>query len=219
MPAGAPPATAVSAPVVSSAVATTVRSATADDVAPLGAVLGRAFADDPIWRWIYPQPDRSRRLRRMFRALLAVSLARGATVLTDEARAGAAIWQRSDDRDLGLVGNARMGAAMVVSRARLRRGQTVIREIERRHPRHPLHWYLSVLGTDPAHQGTGVGSALVRHVLDDPANAGEAAYLETETEANVPFYRRFGFEVVGELDVPGGGPHLWLMWREPPGPA
>lgn len=207
------------APVVSSAVTPTVRSATSDDVAALGSVLGRAFADDPIWRWIYPQPDRGRRLARMFRALLAVSLARGAMVLTDEARAGVAIWQRSDDRDLGLVGNVRMGAAMVVSRARLRRGQAVIREIERRHPRHPPHWYLSVLGTDPQHQGTGVGSALVRRVVDDPANAGEAAYLETETEANVPFYRRFGFEVMDELDVPGGGPHLWLMWRDPPGPA
>jgi len=218
MPARAPPATAVSSPVVSAAVAPNVRSATPDDVAALGAVLGRAFADDPIWCWIYPQPDRGRRLRRMFRTLLAVSLARGATVLTDEAGLGVAIWQQSDDRDLGLAGNVRVGAAMVASRARLRRGQAVIREIERRHPRHPPHWYLSVLGTDPAHQGTGVGSALVGHVVDDPANAGEAAYLETETEANVPFYRRFGFDVVDELDVPGGGPHLWLMWREPPRP-
>jgi Acetyltransferase (GNAT) family len=64
-------------------------------------------------------------------------------------------------------------------------------------------------------QGEGVGSALVRHVLDDRANIGEPAYLETETEANVPFYERHGFEVIGQLDVPGGGPHLWLMWREP----
>jgi ribosomal protein S18 acetylase RimI-like enzyme len=93
-----------------------------------------------------------------------------------------------------------------------------MRAIERRHPQEP-HWYLAVLGTDPAHQGEGVGSALVRHVLDDPANAGEPAYLETETEANVPFYERHGFRVVGELDVPSGGPHLWLMWRDPHEPS
>lgn len=193
-----------------------MRGATPDDVATLGAVLGRAFADDPVWSWIYPRPDRSRRLTRMFRTLLAVTLARGATVLTDEDRRGAAVWQRSDDRSLGALGNVRMGATMLATRAHVRRGQAVIRELERRHPREPPHWYLSVLGTDPAHQGCGVGSALVRHVLDDPANAGEHAYLETETRANVPFYRRFGFEVTGEFDVPGGGPHLWLMWRQPP---
>ena len=91
-----------------------------------------------------------------------------------------------------------------------------MRAIEQRHPRDP-HWYLAVLGTDPAHWGEGVGSALVRHVLDDPAQAEEPAYLETETAANVPFYVWHGFRVVGELDVPGGGPHLWLMWRDPPG--
>ena len=93
-----------------------------------------------------------------------------------------------------------------------------MRAIEQRHPQEP-HWYLAVLGTDPAHWGQGVGSALVRHVLDDPANGGQAAYLETETESNVPFYERHGFQVVGELDVPRGGPHLWLMWRDPPNPS
>ena len=76
-----------------------------------------------------------------------------------------------------------------------------------------------MLGTDPAHQGEGVGSALVRHVLDDRANSGEPAYLETQTEAIVPFYQRHGFEVIGELDVPGGGPHVWLMWRDPQEPS
>jgi len=74
-----------------------------------------------------------------------------------------------------------------------------------------------MLGTDLAHPGEGVGSALVRHVLHDRANASEPAYPETESEANVPLHERRGFGVVGDLDVPGGGPHLWLMWTRPPG--
>ena len=193
-----------------------VRAAPPDELATLAAVLGRAYADDPVWSWVYPQPDRSRRIARMFRALLRATLDRGATVLTDEARRGAAIWQRSDARSLGVLGSGRVAAAMIASGARVRRGQAVMRAIEQRHPRDP-HWYLAVLGTDPAHWGEGVGSGLVRHVLDDPAHADEPAYLETETAANVPFYARHGFRVVGELDVPGGGPHLWLMWRDPPG--
>jgi len=31
----------------------------------------------------------------------------------------------------------------------------------------------------------------------------------------VPFYERHGFRVIGELSIPGGGPTLWLMWRDP----
>lgn len=193
---------------------TSVRVVTADDLDALGALLGRAYTDDPVWAWVYPQPDRRRRLARMFRSLVRVTRDRGATVLTDQATRGAAIWQRSDDRSLGVLGNLRMGTAMIASGARIRRGQAVMRAIERRHPHEP-HWYLAVLGTDPAHQREGVGSALVRHVLDDHANISQPAYLETETETNVPFYQRHGFEVIDELDVPRGGPHLWLMWREP----
>ena len=198
-------------------VTTSVRVVTPDDLDALGAVLGRAYADDPVWTWVYPQPDRSRRLARMFRSLLHATQDRGANLLTDQATRGAAIWQRSDSRSLGALRNLRMGTAMIASGARIRRGQAVMRAIERRHPKE-LHWYLAVLGTDPAHQGEGVGSALVRHVLDDRANTGEPAYLETETEANVPFYERHGFKVIGELDVSGGGPHLWLMWRHPQEP-
>jgi ribosomal protein S18 acetylase RimI-like enzyme len=201
--------------VVSGAVPTTIRAAAAADVPVLADALGRAFEHDPGWAWIYPQPDAAARLARMFRTMLDVAARRGATVLTDEAARGAAIWQRADRRSFGTVGTLRMGVAMVASGAKVQRGQRLLKEIERRHP-HAPHWYLATLGTDPRHQGGGVGSALVRHVVDAAANAGEAAYLETLTASNVAFYERLGFRVVDELDVPGGGPHVWLMWRDPP---
>ena len=84
----------------------------------------------------------------------------------------------------------------------------------RLHPERP-HWYLSGIGTDPPAQGSGVGSALMRSQMARCDAAGEAAYLESSKERNVPFYERHGFRVSGELTVPGGGPTLWLMWRNP----
>jgi hypothetical protein len=44
---------------------------------------------------------------------------------------------------------------------------------------------------------------------------GLPVYLETMTERNLGFYRRQGFEVVIETDLPDG-PRCWLM-RRPPG--
>src|SRR5581483_120234 len=37
--------------------------------------------------------------------------------------------------------------------------------IEKHHPTQP-HWYLAILGTDPAAQGNGLGAALLRSRLD-----------------------------------------------------
>lgn len=84
---------------------------------------------------------------------------------------------------------------------------------------HPTeaHWYLSTIGTDPDQQGRGVGSALMAPGLERCDAEGVRAYLESSKEANLPFYRRFGFEVTSEI-VTEGGPTIWQMWREPQPP-
>jgi hypothetical protein len=46
--------------------------------------------------------------------------------------------------------------------------------------------------------------------------AQRAGALSTGTRRNVDIYGRSGFRVVDEADAPGGGPHIWLMRRDPP---
>jgi ribosomal protein S18 acetylase RimI-like enzyme len=89
----------------------------------------------------------------------------------------------------------------------------LLTKMEKVHPKAP-HWYLAVLGTDPSRQGRGVGSALVHEVVRRCDTEGIGAYLESSKDRNVPFYRRFGFEVTDEIRV-AGSPPLWTMWREP----
>jgi GNAT superfamily N-acetyltransferase len=85
--------------------------------------------------------------------------------------------------------------------------------VENQHPG-DLHHYLSYLGVAPARQGNGLGTALLRPVLDRCDSQGAPAYLEATNKRNLPLYRRQGFEVREELDLPNG-PRLWTMWREP----
>ena len=90
--------------------------------------------------------------------------------------------------------------------------------IESMHPHEEPHWYLATLGTDPEVQGRGIGSALLRPVLEHCDAEGQPAYLESSKEKNLAFYSRHGFEVVKEVPLPGGGPTIWTMWRDPKGP-
>ena len=73
------------------------------------------------------------------------------------------------------------------------------------HPSEP-HWYLATLGTDPDFQGKGIGSSLLRPVLDHCDAEGWPAYLESSKERNIPFYFRHGFTVVREVPLPVAGP-------------
>src|SRR5438270_334685 len=75
------------------------------------------------------------------------------------------------------------------------------------------HWYLQAIGTDPARQGKGYGGVVMRHQLTFVDAAGLPAYLESSKEKNIPIYASFGFEVTGEIRLPGG-PILYPMWRK-----
>lgn len=81
-----------------------------------------------------------------------------------------------------------------------------------RHPEEP-HWYLPFIGVDPGAQGRGVGSALLAASLALVDADRLPAYLESTNPRNVPLYERFGFRVLGEIQV-GSSPMMHPMWRE-----
>jgi GNAT superfamily N-acetyltransferase len=194
------------------------RRAGRDDVAALVEVLGRAFDDDPVACFLFRGDRRRHRgLRRFFRIQLTALYAGDGEVWTTADRAGAAIWAPPAKALPGLRDLWHL-APLLPDLAGLGRSVPdavrLLAEVERRRPRAP-HWYLATLGTDPARQGHGIGSALLADVLRRCDEEGVPAYLESSKERNLAFYRRHRFEVTGDLEVPKGGPRLWFMWREP----
>jgi GNAT superfamily N-acetyltransferase len=93
------------------------------------------------------------------------------------------------------------------------RARTALELTDQCHPEEP-HDYLFLLGTRPEWQSRGLGSALLRKVLERCDREGRPAYLEASTEGNRRLYLRHGFEVTGEIRLPDG-PSMWPMWREP----
>ena len=188
------------------------------DVDALAVTLARAFDDDPMTRYLFPtERGRSRALVRYFSLLLARSfLPAGEVWMPADASAGAA-WNPPASRRPGVRDLARLAPMLTVLGRRIPHALGVMRSVEAKHPKEP-HWYLAVIGTDPAAQGQGRGSALMATVLERCDRDGVPAYLESSKEANVPFYRRHGFEVTEVLRPPWGAPPLWLMWREPQAP-
>lgn len=193
----------------------TVRAATRADIAALSAVLGRAFADDPVWQWMFPRhPER---MARLFGLLLGQSrLPNGASEVAADGAAvlAGALWDPPGRKRVPLTTQVRQFPALM--RALGARTVPVLRglgEIDRLHPHRP-HWYLGVLGTDPPAQGRGLGSALLASRLARCDRERIPAYLESSKDRNLPYYERFGFRITGELRL-RDGPPVWPMWREP----
>ncbi len=196
--------------------AVTVRKANADDAQVLGAVLARAFTDDPVMRWLLPSDaGRAHRLPRLFAMELRYLYLPHAEVYTTVDVAGAVMWAPPDGWRTPPSNLLRAVPRLVWTlRAQLPAAVRCVSTIERAHP-HEAHWYLAVVGTEPARQHEGIGSALLAPVLERCDRDHVPAYLESSKEDNLGFYRRLGFDVTATIDLPGGGPRVWLMWRQP----
>jgi ribosomal protein S18 acetylase RimI-like enzyme len=79
------------------------------------------------------------------------------------------------------------------------------------------HWYLWVIAVDPDKQGQGVGSLLIQPGLDYAVSQQLSSYVETHDEANLPFYRKHGFELLREEQVPESDLRFWCLVRQASG--
>lgn len=194
-----------------------MRRAVPADFPQLAELLVQAFRADPFHGWLFPdEAVRPRRQRILFERVLSI-YSRHGVIYTNEERSGAALWD--PPREGGPSLSELLGFVLRVLpvfgwRALLvAQGMAPLAGL---HPQQP-HWYLSILGTDPARQRGGVGASLLRPVLERCDRDGVEAYLEASRAENVPFYQRFGFEVVAPLAMPAGGPVVYRMKRRPRG--
>ena len=82
-----------------------------------------------------------------------------------------------------------------------------------RHDPIEQHWHLGPVGVMPSHQGKGIGTKLLSRFCQEVDACLSPAYLETDTDKNVRFYERFGFDVVKETEI--FGVKNRYMWRLP----
>lgn len=193
------------------------RLATPGERAPIARTLARAFASDPVFRWMLPDDhSRENRMERLFDLLLRLHGRTGRILAAPDDRA-ASIWQPPGTATLGFPTIlANLPRLLEVFGRHILRSLAVSGAIEAHMPRNEPFWYLHFVGVEPALQGQGRGKAMVTRGLQWAAEAGLPTYLETARPENVSLYLGLGFTVTGEWDVPDG-PHFWSMLHRPAG--
>jgi len=182
--------------------------------ASLADILADAFANDPVLNWVIPErtlyPD-------FFRLIIRDTFLPGGIMHLETGDRGAALWLPPGRKLTVAPGLAMLS---LFARLLLRRGPMPLLRIpqqgkvfERHHPQEP-HYHLVFVGVRQSAQGLGVGSTLLKQGTRICDQNHLPAYLESSNEKNIPLYKRHGFEVIAQENLPGGGPPAWFMWRE-----
>jgi ribosomal protein S18 acetylase RimI-like enzyme len=186
-----------------------------------GAMLARAFHDDPLMIYAVPDPaDRARLLPDVYARMIHFGFLAGEVYVTAKTIDGVALWMPPNAKwpreHIEASGMSRIGS-VIGDDAYQRYRDVVGREWQaRERDMTESCWYLFLLGVEPSQQRRGLGVKLISPVLDRANLEHQACYLETENQRNVAFYQKAGFELIVNGEEAGStGVHFWTFRRMP----
>jgi GNAT superfamily N-acetyltransferase len=193
----------------------TINTVHADQTESLVDVYTRAFFDDPVFSWIFPDPERRTEAhRRFFTVIVESTFAGGGLALQIEDFSAVSLFYPPS------VLPTAKDHADVVSRLtdglgdQAERAVAFMNLLNDNHPRDlPPHLYGTFLSAVPGQQGKGLGTRLkkAQFALADGADAG--VYGEASCLRNLALYERLGQVRLGEAITLEGGPSLYPIWR------
>jgi GNAT superfamily N-acetyltransferase len=188
-----------------------IKTAELSDMDRIVDLLVLAFDSDPVERWLYPDPHAYLVNFPIFlRALIAKSFECHQVYYLDNF-AGAVLWLPPD---VYMDEEPIIAALDRTVDIRKHADTLAVNDLMTKyHPKEP-HWYLAIIGVDPAHQGKGVGTLLLEYTLDVCDREQKLAYLESTNPKNISLYERHGFECIGTIRS-GEVPPMIPMIRSP----
>jgi ribosomal protein S18 acetylase RimI-like enzyme len=169
-----------------------------------------AFIADPVARWFYHDPHQYLLHLPTFVRAFAGKAFEHKSAYQINGYSGAALWLPPD------VHPDENALVPFLKRTIPEENQqevfAFIEQMDSSHPAEP-HWYLPMIGVDPAKQGNGYGSALLKHALERCDGEDKLAYLESSSPKSISLYQRHGFELLGTIQVGSSPPLFPMLWK------
>lgn len=186
-----------------------------EDLDRVVEILVGAFYQDPTWAWAFPDPALRREQHRRVWRLFVEGAARYPSVWLNADETATAVWIPPGGTEMSDEQHAMIEPLIIeLLGDDAPRVLDLFDLFEQAHPQALPHYYLTLLGTDPAHRGKGLGLQLLEDTLQLADEDGLPAYLEASNPVNVALYARYGFAPYQTFSLPNG-PDVTTMWREP----
>jgi GNAT superfamily N-acetyltransferase len=186
------------------------------DADALSDLIAVAFLHLPPSRWLIGDPAARRAIFPSYFAIHVEHALAIGIVHTTPGRTAAALWLPVTAA--GLAPPAGYDTRLANATGRWHTAFTAFdATLDRHHPADTAHHHLALLAVHPHHQGQGTGSMLLagHHAALDHERI--PAYLEAATVRTRRLYTRHGYHLRPDAPIrlPGDGPLMWPMWREP----
>jgi ribosomal protein S18 acetylase RimI-like enzyme len=177
-----------------------MKRATTSNYNQIIEILSKAFDENRSVNYVVGQgKNKEQRIRKLMEYSLKVCNAFGEVWLSDDERACALVL--FPDKKKTNWRTVLWDITLALSVIGLSRVVTIMKRealIKGNHPKEPF-CYLWFIGVDPECHGNGIGSELLKALIERFDQADRPIYLETSVETNLPWYKKAGFEIYGEL--------------------
>lgn len=163
-------------------------------------ILTQSFDDNKSVNYVIKQDNqRKKRLARLMAYSFDYCRLFGEVYLSDD-KSACALAILPDKKRTSLK-SVILDAKLAISSigvANLKKAMDREAKIRATHPSSPIY-YLWFIGVQPSAQHKGIGSHLLQEVIARSESMHRPVFLETSTLQNLPWYKKFGFDIHHEL--------------------
>jgi len=188
------------------------------DVNKSAEIISKAFSEYPMFQNILGDKLNDTNIKIVLKFLIRQAVLYGKAYATSSNMEAIILYSEFKDYNSGLISFLRSGGLSLLKiGADAGMKFNVFNEYSLKTHKENIkvpHQYVILLGVDPNKQGQGFGSRLMQHIIKASEEKGQPCYLETHGNKNVEFYKRLGFKVVSEGNVPGTNIIQFAMLRD-----
>ncbi len=183
-------------------------------------IISEAFFNDPLMVFLFPRKEeRKSKLSSMMELLIRIGMKYGIVHTTSANLEGIAIWFPSNKAKItpfmGLLNGGipyffKLGSKVITKQNQF------YKYIYSKHKKlmPSFHWYLSIIGINPKYQGRRYSNILFNSMFNQIDKQNLPCFLDTNNEKNLPIYKRFGFNIIEEYEIPDTNLVNWAMVRD-----
>ena len=185
------------------------------------AVVAKAFFDYPMFTFYFPDPGKRARVLPWYLGNALNCALRYGEVLTTPEISGVIFTLPPGHTRISLSEYIRNGYLLSPLKlglhdyVRSQKCEKIVGDTHEKIMNHRPHYYLWGLAVDPRQKRKGIGTALLKPLIEKANAENMPIYLETHDEKNVAYYQRTGFSLVHTGKISEFDLSFWCMVREP----